>query len=63
MLFDFKCEQCFYREEKFFKNKHEVLTEYRCPKCGGFMIKQFPHSNFYLKGKGWANTGYSKDEK
>lgn len=58
-LFDYKCEQCNRLEE-------DVLNapkEYRCSECGGFMIQQFPHSNFYLKGEGWANTQYAKQAK
>lgn len=59
MLYDFKCEQCFYKEEKLVTADTKD-NEWRCPKCNGFMIRQFPHSNFYLKGRGWSNTNYSK---
>lgn len=57
-LYNFKCEQCFHLEVDVLVKDEK--TEYRCPKCGGFMIRQFPLSNFYLKGEGWANTGYQK---
>ncbi|MCK5603980.1 zinc ribbon domain-containing protein [Candidatus Pacearchaeota archaeon] len=34
-----------------------------CPQCQGITDKQLSAGSFHLKGGGWANTGYSKDEK
>lgn len=58
-VFDYKCEQCNHLEEDVLN----ASNEYRCEKCGGFMERQFPHSNFYLKGEGWSNTQYAKHAK
>lgn len=59
-LFDFKCEQCHKLKENVLTEATE--TELRC-ECGGFLIKQFPHSNFQLKGGGWYKDSYNKPQK
>ena len=59
-LFDYKCEQCFKIEENVLIDVSDVKSEYKCKACGGFMMRQFPHSSFQLKGGGWYKDSYQK---
>ncbi len=57
-LFDYKCDTCGHEEDTcLVKDKDEQVL---CPSCRKLMTRKFPHSNFYLKGQGWAPDGYSK---
>jgi len=59
-IYDFKCEKCFSVEEDVLVESS--ITEYRCKRCGGFMIRLFTGGSFQLKGSGWYKDGYAKKE-
>jgi len=48
--FDYKCAECHYQEEKIHGMKEE--PEYKCPKCGFSMVRQFTPNiaGFIFKG-------------
>lgn len=61
-LFNYKCSSCD-------NGVADVIVELpssetiTCDKCGAMMERQFPSSNFQLKGGGWAKDLYSSSAK
>lgn len=55
--YDYKCQSCGNVVELERPCDWELEL---CLKCGGTSIKQFPLTNFHLKGSGWAADNYSR---
>ena len=57
-LYEYKCEACGHRFEKFVKFSDPPLDA--CPKCGGKVEKLLSSPAFQFKGSGWYITDYAK---
>jgi putative FmdB family regulatory protein len=56
-LYDVRCPNCQYTEEKLLRNYNPKLE--LCPKCGQAKLEKIiSPSNFILNGKNWAKDGY-----
>ena len=55
-IFEYECKECDYKVELLIVPCEE---EPKCPKCLKSLIKGVSLSTFRLKGKGWADDGYS----
>ena len=61
-IYEYRCEKCGHQEDALQKMSDDVLTE--CPACHEHaLIKLVSAPNFRLKGSGWYETDFKKDNK
>jgi len=58
--YDYQCEGCSCIIEQI-HGINEQPAKTKCLVCGKILIKLISSPSFVLKGKGWADTGYSKE--
>jgi len=59
-IFEYECPNCNLQQEFITPT---ILEGLLCPKCNENMSHIISLSSFKLKGKGWANDNYSKNNK
>lgn len=61
-IYEYRCEQCDHQFDALQKISDDPLTE--CPQCGKNALKKLVSApNFRLKGGGWYETDFKKDNK
>ena len=61
-IYEYRCEACAYELEKLQKMSEERLVD--CPECGQPAMKRLVSAAaFRLKGSGWYETDFKKDNK
>ncbi|MFK8015205.1 MAG: FmdB family zinc ribbon protein [Gammaproteobacteria bacterium] len=61
-IYEYRCEQCGHQEDALQKMSDDPLTE--CPACHQHaLVKLVSAPNFRLKGGGWYETDFKKDNK
>ena len=61
-IYEYQCESCLHQLEKLQKMSEEALVD--CPVCGQPVLKRLVSAAaFRLKGSGWYETDFKKDNK
>jgi putative FmdB family regulatory protein len=61
-IYEYRCQQCGHELDALQKISEDPLTE--CPECGqSSLTKLVSAPNFRLKGSGWYETDFKKDNK
>lgn len=61
-IYEYRCESCAYKLEKLQKMSEDKLVD--CPECGQPALKRLVSAAaFRLKGSGWYETDFKKDNK
>lgn len=60
-IYEYLCIKCNYKLEKLHK-MNEMCSD-KCPNCDTFLKKKISSSNFKLKGSGWYETDFKKNNK
>jgi len=60
--YEYKCENCGYKFEKFQKMSDKSIE--KCPKCGGTIRRLFSKGvGIIFKGPGFYSTDYKRDKR
>jgi putative FmdB family regulatory protein len=61
-IYEYRCESCSHTLEKLQKMSDDMLVD--CPECGQPALKRLVSAaGFRLKGSGWYETDFKKDNK
>ena len=61
-IYEYECQSCRHRLEKLQRLSDEPLTD--CPDCGESALKRLiSAAGFRLKGSGWYETDFKKDNR
>ncbi len=61
-IYEYKCQECEYYFEALQRIGEKLLTD--CPQCNAKKLKRLVSApNFRLKGKGWYETDFKKDNR
>ena len=61
-IYEYKCQECEYYFEALQRIGEKLLID--CPKCNAKKLKRLVSApNFRLKGKGWYETDFKKDNR
>jgi len=58
-IYEYECKKCKHVKEIVMRIVDEPPRTMVCPKCKGEMKKIISQTSFILKGRGWADDGYS----
>lgn len=61
-VYEYKCK-CGNTLEKFYNKYSDRKDTIICKKCNGKLKLVISNTSFILKGDGWADTGYQKNNK